>query len=795
MIKNYIKIALRNLLRQRVFSFINIFGLALGLMSALLIIIFIQYEYSFDKHFAEGNRIYRVATVLGSYNTPTSPLPLSNSLHDKFQEVEHVTRIFWLEAPHPYFSPNEENDFQETHAFYADSTLFNVFDLELTHGSKTKALVDVNTVIISQSTANRYFGNDSPLNKIIRFNNTKDLRVTGVFRDLPKNTHFDADLFISSESNPLMRDNSAKNWDWLYSSYTYIKLKAGTDSKKIDNELKELFWKETGNTREAYGADYFMYLQPLHAIHLTSHLSGELKTNTDIAVIYTFLSIAIVIVVIASINFMSLSTAQSMRRAREVGMRKVLGGHRKGIILQFLLESISFVFIALSIAAILAALVFPQFNEFIGSDISFLSLFTIENCLIIILVALAIGAAAGFYPALFLSGFIPSQILKGKFSMHLGSIRLRKGLVIVQFSIGFIVLAGTLIVNNQLNYMLTKDLGYTKENILLVELPTDSVAVERLKAEILRLPGVVGVAKMSEPFTNVQGWFNPWYEGAPPQTDLAVTRFHTDEDFISVMSTQLVAGRFFNRNFNGDSTNYVLNEAAISKIGWQLDEAIGKKFGFGEKTGVVIGVVKNFNFRHLSKAVTPFVFFPPTRENIFQKGSLAVRVEGNLTNVLTSIEQKWSELIPAWPLKYSFMDEEISQQYHTEIKLGKLTTVFSGIGMIITAMGLLGLVSFAISQRVKEIGIRKVLGANVKQLVVVTTREFVLLAAMGILTGIPLAYVAMEQWLQSYAFRISINVYPFIIAISISLFISVFTVCSVALRASSANPVDVLKQE
>lgn len=379
--------------------------------------------------------------------------------------------------------------------------------------------------------------------------------------------------------------------------------------------------------------------------------------------------------------------------------------------------------------------------------------------------------------------------------MHLGSIRLRKALVAVQFCIGFVVLAGTLIVNDQLRYMLSKDLGYSKENVVMIELPADSIGVERVKAEILRLPGIVNAAKMSESFANVQGWFNPWYEGAPPQTDLAVTRFHTDEDFMSVMNTQLVAGRFFNNNFNGDSANYLLNEAAVQKIGWKNEEAIGKKFGFGKRKGQVIGVVKDFNFRHLNTPITPFVFFPPLKENVFEQGRIAVRVEGDLTKVLASIEAKWSELVPEWPLKYSFVDEEVARQYQTETKLGKLTNVFSAIGIIISAMGLLGLVSFAVSQRVKEIGIRKVLGASVKQLVVMTTKEFLILVCIGIGVGMPLAYLAMSQWLQSYAFRVSLNSYPFVIAVTISLFVAFVTVCSVALRASSANPIDALKQE
>jgi putative ABC transport system permease protein len=538
-----------------------------------------------------------------------------------------------------------------------------------------------------------------------------------------------------------------------------------------------------------------MHLQPLTEIHLQSHYPGE--NNGSITVIYTFSAIGFVIILIAAINFMNLSTVRSLKRAREVGMRKVLGGQRINLIVQLLIESVAVVFLSALVAVLIAYLMLNFFNELIGTRLSLRTVVTGTNLFLLFSFILLLGLISGTYPAFFLSGYKPALVLKGKFAMHTGSIRLRKALVITQFGVGFVVLVGTFIVKSQIGFMLNKDLGYVKDNVVTIELPADSVGVDRVRDEILNIPHVVAASKMSESFNNVQGWLVPWYEGAPPQNDFSVTRLHTDNYFKDVVGLDLVAGRFFNEDFRGDSLSYVLNETTVKQLGWKNEEAIGKAFGSEERPGKVIGVVKDFHFRHLATPIAPFVFFPPSRRvDRYEKGRIAVRIEAkHSAEVIKAMNDKWNILVPEWPFNYSYLAMDVSQQYQAELRLSKLTRVFSGLAIFISALGLFGLASFSIQQRIKEIGIRKVLGADQKSLLTITTKDFIILVLIGMGMGVPVAYIGAIQWLNDYAYRVDISVAPFIIAFVASLLIAIVTVSSVAFKALSANPVDSLRQE
>jgi putative ABC transport system permease protein len=795
MFRNYLLVAVRNMARQRLYSTINIAGLAVAIASVVLIALFVKYEFSYDKHFTNSDRIFRIPTTLGSYHTKDSPLPLASTLSNQFPDVEAVTRLFWMEPPHPFISLDEENKFQEKKAYYADSSFFNVFKIDLISGSTKSALAQPQSIVLSSSTAKRYFNDENPLNKVLRLNNSTDLKVTGVFQDFPANTHIHPDMLISATTNALMLDNSAANWDWLYANVTYVKLRSGADADKLNSTLKELFWEVTGNKKEEYNADYTMQLQPIVDIHLLSDYAGE--NNGSLSTIYTFGTIGFVIILIATINFMNLSTVRSLKRAREVGMRKVLGGHRIHLIFQFLNESIATVLVSTVFAVALAAFALQSFNTLIGTSLTLSILWSTETILSLLIFALLLGLLSGLYPAFFLSGQNPSHVLKGKFSHQKNPARLRKALVMLQFAIGFAVLVGTFIVNSQLDFMIHKDLGYKKNNIITIELPPDSIGIDRIRDEISRLPNVAVVSKMSESFNNVQGWLIPWYEGAPPTRDFSVTRFHTDSYFKELAGLTLVAGRFFNQDFRGDSANYVLNEAAIKKLGWTNENALGRAFGSEEMPGRVIGVVQNFNFRHLATPISPFIFFPPSkRVDRYEKGRLAIRVEGEdyLAGV-EAIERRWRELVPQWPLKYSFMETDLDTQYQIEAKLSSLIGVFSMLALLVSSLGLFGIASFSITQRTKEIGIRKILGADVHSLVFVTTKDFIFLVLIGICSGVPIAYLAASQWLNSYAYRVDISALPFITAFTISLLIAAITVVSVSLKASISNPVESLRHE
>jgi putative ABC transport system permease protein len=810
MLKSYFKIALRNLTTNKATTFINVFGLAVGLITCLLIMLYVFDESSFDKNFENGDRIFRVAskTVKGDA-WAAGPGPLAAGLKNNFPEVEASTRL--LTFPDiatmlvKYEEGSQTKQLFESNGYYVDSTFFQLFRYDFIYGNPVTALTEPNSTVISNNLANKLFGKQDPVGKVLvittpfgDFNYT----VKAVFDGEKNKSHIPANYFLS------MRNNDMWNWvqkqtRWTTNNifFSYIKLKDGANPVSFEKKINVFFEKQAGDDLKAAGISKTLFLQPLTDIYLHSSIGNEIAANGNITYLYILGSIAIFILLIACINFMNLSTAQSQKRAREVGVRKVMGALRKYLITQFLGESLMLCFIALLIAFIGVSLFLPVFNELTEKN---LNLFNDPSILVwIIALTLGTGLLSGLYPAFYLSAFKPVSVLKGKIVNSFSATAIRKGLVVFQFTISTCLIFGAVVVWRQLDMVKNQQLGFNKEHQIVFPMQQSYKSSESsfvpLKNELLKNKGVKevtsgsaypGIANLSDML------FYP--EGKSPSETVDIHLNAVETDYIKTLGIKIVSGRSFAKEFTADSSAIILNETAVKELGYKPADAVGKNilYDFAGFRGVmkIIGVVKDFNFESLHNEIKPYGFTSGMFANKYSFVIASLQTS-DYTKLLSDIKKTWTVLNPGTPFVYSFIDQDFHRNYEKEERTSRVISYFTLIAIVIACLGLFGLAAFSAEQRTKEIGIRKVLGASISNVATLLSKDFIKLVMIALTISLPFGWFVMNQWLQDFAYRISISWWMFLIAGVVAVLIALITVSFHAMKAAVSNPVKSLRSE
>ncbi len=800
MLKNYFKTAIRNLKRQKVYAAINIAGLSVGLACCILIVLYVHFELSYDRYHQNADRIYRIIEIAKEEGkidySSTAPAPLAPALAAEFPEIRHAVRFFhpsWIEK---WRISVEDKIFFEDNVFFADPPALEVFSFPLIQGNSRDALKEPNTVVITEEMARKYFGSSNPLGKTLLVNSA-ETKVTGIARNVPPNSHFRFDLLVSFSTlgHPSFRNfvyDMLTNWR-SHNFYTYLLL--GKESSSLELQKKFVPFLERQLNVKISGFE--LYLQPLKDIHLHSkNFSYEItSTNSDIAYVYIFSAIALFVLVIACINYINLSTARSTNRAREVGTRKIVGASRLELIKQFLGESVALLFLALCFALVLVSFFLPALNSLTGSNftIGFKNLISIAGLLLA--AALVLGAAAGIYPALFLSTFHPLNILRGNLLAGLKKAHFRRILVVVQFAISIILVIGTMAIKDQLKYCMNKDLGFDKEHVVVIPVREGKTVMEfdSLRNKLLQHPEIMNVARCSSLPGKTIG-----LRGFLPEGNKWSPRYSmfVDYDFIPTLGMEIVEGRNFSREFSTDLDDaYIVNEAAVKEFGW--DSAVGKRLfwaGDSNKNGEVIGVVKDFHFKSLHQKIEPFILhmlYPGQGFNY-----IAVRINTQtIFGLLDAIRKDWQEFNPRIPFEIFFLDENLDRLYASEKRMLKVSGIFTFLAIFIACLGLFGLASYLAEQRTKEIGIRKVLGASTGSIIILLSKEFTKLVIISNIIAWPLAYYTMNKWLQDFAYRISLGVETFLLAGVLAFVIVLFSVGYQSVKTALAIPVKALRYE
>jgi putative ABC transport system permease protein len=807
MIKNFIKTAFRTLLKNKGFTAINVLGLALGLATCMLIVFYVVDELSYDRFNVKADRIYRVNNDIkfgGNTNSfAVSPAPLAATFLSELPEVEQAARF--RDRGGVQVKKGNQN-IRERRVIYADATIFDIFTLPMIAGDAKTALKDPRTVVINESTAKKYFNSVNAVGKTLILNDSLLYKVTGVIKDIPKQAHFNYDLFLSMQSLPESKENS-----WVSNNFnTYILLKKGASPKLLEAKFPKIVLSHVGPQLEAVvhlsmgqlerGGNYFrLNLTPLKDIHLHSNRVAELSNNGNIQYVYIFSAIALFILLIACVNFMNLSTARSSNRAREVGVRKVLGSPRKYLIAQFLSESILVTLVATIIAVVTAWALLPLFNQMSGKELMFTSDTFIWLAPALILLVVVIGCLAGSYPALFLSAFQPFDVLKGKLSAGFKGGWLRSFLVVFQFSISIFLIIGTLVIYNQLKYIQHKDLGYKRDQVLIVHnVYTIGKQTKVFKQELEKLPDVVSATLTgylpTEGNTNSTTFFQD--HTMDSKKALSTQVWSVDEAYIPTLGMKMVSGRNFSKDMSTDSSAVIINETAAKKLA--IAEPLNKMLyyptdSYGKKIKPVhiIGVVKDFNFNSLRENITPVIL-------IYNDdwGALGIKVKtANIPALIDQIKDKWTTFAPSQQFNYSFMDADFDAAYRTEQRMGTIFITFTSLAIVIACLGLFGLAAYAAEQRVKEIGIRKVLGANVSKIVAMLSIDFIKLVLISIAIASPMAWWAMQKWLQDFAYRQNIQWWVFVAAGFGAIIIAFVTISFQSIKAALSNPVNSLRSE
>ncbi|UHG92154.1 ABC transporter permease [Spirosoma oryzicola] len=808
MLTSYLKIAWRTLQKQRGLTFINIAGLAVGLACCLLITLYVLDELSYDRYNTKADRIYRVQADIkfggNDVHLAVTPDPMGPTLKKDYPQVEQFVRLHqrgtWLVK-----RAGSPTNLREDNITFADSTLFDVFTLPLLTGDPKRALAEPNTVVISESAAKRHFGKQNPVGQILVFDNNESYRVSGVMQDMPKNAHFHSDFFVTMLSDKYP-------WgQWLSNNYhTYIVLKPGTDPAVFAQNFETVIQKYAGpQAQQMVGVtiDQFRksgnrlnyWMTPLTDIHLRSKQQIELAPNGDIQYVYIFSAVALFILLIACINFMNLATARSANRAREVGVRKVLGSERNQLVGQFMTESVLTTVLAMLVALVIVGIALPGFNALAAKEMRIEQLMSPVMLSILVVLPISVGLLAGIYPALFLSSFRPITVLKGKLNVSFRSAGLRSGLVVFQFMMSIILIVGTIIVYRQLTYIRTKNLGFNRERVLKIN---DAYALnkqaETFRQEVLRLPGVVSGSMsgyLPTPSDRSDQSFFP--EGQVDQKKaVSMQKWLVDYDYVQTLGMQLTNGRNFSRGFGSDSSGIILNETAAKLFGGK--NIIGKRIATFDnpqntvlKTYTVLGIVKNFHFESLRRNIgaLSLVLEPST-------GAVSFRLSStDLPALLQQIEAKWKGLAPGQPFSYQFMDDSFDEMYRTEQRVGSIALTFALLAVLIACLGLFGLAAFMAEQRTKEIGVRKVLGATTFSIVGLLSKDFLKLVLIAIVLASPIAWWAMTQWLADFAYKVNLEWWVFALAGTVAVSIALLTVSFQSIKAALMNPVKSLRAE
>lgn len=788
MFRNLLKIAFRNIAKEKIYSLINILGLTIGISCSLFLVLYILDELSYDSYHENKDRVYRVVTHFqepdNAFSWPIAQIPLAQELEDNYSEIKRAVRYIGG-GRELFINPDHDKRFYEEEFYFADSSVFEVFTFEFIQGDPATALKEPNALVITESIATKYFDDEDPLGQSLK-NGDKDYKVTGVIKDVPDNSHFEFDALISRTTLPA----EMGNWG-SWGVPTYIWLEDGVDYKKFESAFSDqIYTKHLEPIFEKFGITMEYELQPLESIHLYSHLAGE-SGGGDISYIYIFGAVAFFMILIASINYMNLATARAARRAKEVGIRKTAGSTKWQLIRQFLTESTVITLIALIISILLIALLLPSFNHVAGKEIAFNYLLQTKIILTLMGIVLLVGIAGGSYPAFYLSRFEPAHVLKGQKSGGSGNVNLRKVLVVAQFAISITMVISTWVVYDQLQFMRSKDLGFDKEHIVSVMMPDEEIRnkYDVLRNRLMDNPQVVEVASSSsKPGQGIsKNVMNVETENQGDE-EKGVNMYVADYDFVNVIGFEIVDGRNFDRKYATDTAAALVNESMVARMSWE--NPVGKKLSFPEgDTYEVVGVVKDYHQQSFYDPIEPLAIL--FGKNNFQ---LHVKLKGeDLQAGLKAIESQWEEVNPGKPFEYTFLDEDFDEQYQADIKRGQIFTIFSALTVIIACLGLLGLAAYTTQQRDKEIGIRKVIGASVGNIIFLVYKDFLILIGIAVLIAFPLAYFFMNDWLSEFAYQTEIKVFTFIISALLTLVITILAVGFHTMRAAMANPVKSLR--
>lgn len=796
MLYNYIRFALLNMIRNRLFTAINILGLAISLTAFLLMALYIEFELSVDRFHSNADRIYRVADDKQApdilLKSAASAAPVAPALKIDFPEIVEAVRIIPAEALVKYGTKL----FEERNMFFADPEIFKVFTFKIIKGNPASALTDPMKIVMTDEMAVKYFGNTNPVGKVITLDG-KDMIVSAIVERMPGNSTIKFDFLISMAT----AQQPGSGYDWLFTNwysnhcYTYLLLPEKYEVGKLAARM-EAFDEQ----HRPGGSDtkHHFVLEKLTDIYLYSERDNQVGKTGSLSNLHTFAAVALIILALACINFINLTTARATERAKEVAVKKVAGAFRNQVMLQFFTESFVMTTMALSLAIIFTITLLPAFNTFSGKLLG-LQIFSLSHLFYIVALLFGIGILSGAYPAILLSGFSPANALKGKLKTSAWNIGVRQGLVVVQFSVSVGLIVCSLVVYEQLNFMQKHDLGFEPSQTLVINFEGDSKVQQKFAAireELLRIPGVnrVTVSSNVPGDTKAGDWS---MEFAKKNGDSVKTEFPiylADYNYLQQYNVPIVAGRGFSNKYQADTVESMLiNETALKELGFSTaDEAIGIAVGMYPSNARIIGVFKDFHFESLKKAIRPLAMrVLPANFRLF---SLDIKTT-DINGTITRLENTWKQLVPGRPLEYSFLDENFNRQYVSEMQFGKIFSIFATLAIIIACLGLFGLALFSIGQRTKEIGIRKVLGASISGITALLSKDFIKLVLVAIVIAAPVSWVIMSRWLQEYSYRISISFWTYIIAGAGALLIAFLTVSFNAIRGAMANPVKCLRAE
>jgi len=799
MLINYIKTAIRNIWWHKLYSFINIFGLALGLSVFMLIALFIQFELGYDKFHENHDRIYRIEQdmVLNNQNVQDAglPPPLSEALKADYPEIEAITRVKWVGTP--VLSLRDTKGIISEKCFFVDNSFLEIFSFPWAKGDRTTALMEPGSAVISEDLARTLFGDDEALGKTIRVDHRYDLNVTGILKEVPANSHIQFDMLISYASLLAIYDKPTLE-DW-YSNWLplYVLLHKKHSLEETNKKIRLALRKhQIGNP---YNSE--LYLKPLTKIHLHSHVQSELGTNGDIKNIYFFSAVALFVLIIACINFMNLATARSADRAREIGIRKVIGAQRSSLMNQFLGEAILTVILSMFLAVALTELLLPEFNSIVNRNLKINYLNNWSFSLSLIIITILVGVVSGIYPAIFLSSFRPVQMFKGMLSSGTRNIVLRKFLVVLQFSISIVLIIGTAIIIQQVNFLLNKDLGFNSNHILIINVKNSTPEKNKLfRNQILQHSSVIkaGVSDYLPYYSS--NWTGFSWEGAADNEGIKVNINYIDENVLDTYGMAIVKGRGFSKDHLSDQGQVViLNEKAVRQMG--VDDPIGKRIYYRVdyrsrdwKGATIVGIVKDYHFLSLHQTISPLMLRFYSSE--MTGNNISVKIANQqIPKTIEFLQKTFEQIFPRQDFNYRFLDEDFRNMYREERKTSKVIFYLAILAIFIACLGLFGLASFSIRQRTKEIGIRKSLGASVATIVSYLMSELLKLMLIANIIAWPVAYIVVRYWLQNFPYRIEINLGVFILAGVFTFFIAALTVFYQAAKAASANPLDSLRYE
>lgn len=808
MLKNYLTIAIRHLWKQKEYAVINVLGLAIGMACTLLILMYVYDEINYDRFNDKADRMYRVVLEQKFQGerrySNSAPSAIGKGIRDEYPEVE--TTVRYKPPGLTWMLTYEDKGFYEAGFFLADSTVFDIFSLPLIKGNPKTALTDQHSVVLSESMVRKYFGDEDPMGKVIRAEDSWDYTVTGVMRDVPTSSHIQFDFLASFTSMSFFYD-SYDDWQpfgmWVP---TYVLLREGTAPDELERKLPALIEKHLGKALEAENIEFTLRLEPITDIHLYWYQNGVKVINDNMRSLYLFSGIGLLILLIACINFMNLATARSAGRAREIGVRKVLGAYRRQLIVQFIGEAVLFSTTAVFVSYAVISLFLPWYGTLV--DKVFILSLTDRFFLFGVLlgVGLIVGLISGSYPAMVLAGFRPAEVLKGRLSAGVGSAVFRSVLVVVQFAISIVLIITTAVVYNQLDYISNKKLGFDQEHIIAIPLSFDPVlqTAERLKERLIEHPDIVGAAAGESLASRRNRWMQPFtIKGAENNEPVPLSIVMTDWGYADALGLETTAGRFFTRTSLIDQREgVVLNETAVKHLGWTTtEEALDQRLTWhppewiergSEEQLKVIGVVKDFHPGTLHEPIPPMVIF---HGDGFGSYVLVRLAPNRIPEALEVVQNTWREINPNFAFAYSFMDEEIDKMYLSEQKQGQIFGSFALVAVLIACLGLYGLASFTAERRTKEIGVRKTVGASVGGIVMLLCREFARLVLIANVIAWPVAYWIMSEWLSEFAYRIELSGWIFILSALGALAIALCTVSYHAVRAASTNPVEALQDE